>query len=268
MLEERLKQILGSYGRLAVAFSGGIDSSFLLLKAREILGKENVLALIMDSELIKPSDTAHAISFAKQHDIWFELVVLKELQVEEICHYTVDSWYYSKLLMYHRMIERARHHQIEHLADGMIMDDLADVRPGMRARNELGIVSPLQEAGYYKTDIRKAAKGMEGVRWNQPSSCSVFSRFPYGSLITAEKVKQVMASEAFLEELGLVQVRVRHHGTLARIEVPKDQLDYAFDKRLEITKAFKDLGFVHVALDLVGYESGRMNAELEENHTT
>ncbi|MDQ0222606.1 ATP-dependent sacrificial sulfur transferase LarE [Streptococcus moroccensis] len=261
-MKEHLFQILSNYKKIAVAFSGGIDSSFLLIKAKEVLGKENVLAIIFDSELIKKQDTDHAINFAKKHDIWYEVLKMDELEHASIRYYTKDSWYYSKKLMYLEMIRLANSYDINYVADGMIMDDINDIRPGMRARNELAVLSPLQEAGYYKVNIREQAKSIEGLRWNQPSSCSVFSRFPYNSEITHEKVRQIMSGETFLEKLGFEQVRVRHHESLVRIEVPEEQLKFAIEERYQIDSHFKSLGFTYVSLDLLGFESGKMNSEL------
>ncbi|HFU3844075.1 TPA: ATP-dependent sacrificial sulfur transferase LarE [Streptococcus suis] len=265
--EEKLAEILTGYGRIALAFSGGIDSSFLLLKAKEILGRENVLAVIIDSKLIRQSDTAHAISFAQKHNIWFEVLRIDELKLENIRHYTVDSWYHSKILMYSSIITLAQKYQITKVVDGMIVDDLFDVRPGLKARDKLGVFSPLQIAGFSKVDVRNAAKKITGISWNQPPSCSVMSRFPYGSLITSEKIRQVMKSETFLAKIGLEQVRVRHHGSLARIEVCKEQMVLAFEKRDEIVEALKSYGFIYISLDLLGYETGRMNEELQAKNS-
>lgn len=264
--EEKLKKVLTDYGRIALAFSGGIDSSFLLLKAKEILGKKNVLAVIIDSKLIRQSDTAQAISFAQKHDIWFEVLRVDELKLETIRHYSVESWYHSKMLMYSSIIALAKKYDLANVVDGMIIDDLFDVRPGLKARDKLGVQSPLQIAGFSKVEVRNAAKKMSGINWNQPSSCSVMSRFPYGSLITSEKIKQVMKSEAFLAKIGLEQVRVRHHGSLARIEVGKEQLVLAFAKRDLIVETLKKYGFIYVSLDLFGYETGRMNEELQRKN--
>lgn len=262
--EEKLTSLLQQYGKVALAYSGGIDSSFLLVKAKEILGRENVLAIIMDSLLIKQADTDLAIQLAKENDVAYHVLHLDELAEQQIAHYTMDSWYYSKQLMYREMKKLAKARGIEVIIDGMIMDDVSDIRPGLRARDELGVKSPLQEAGYYKTDIRAAAKYMPTLNWCQPSSCSVLSRFPVGTHLTKEKVQQVMASEAFLESLGFEQVRVRYHGVVARIEVEPSQLVELIQAADRISSYLQKQGFTYVTLDMTGYQSGKMNATLTE----
>lgn len=262
--ETQLQTILRGYGKIALAYSGGIDSSFLLMKAKEILGADKVLAIIMDSVLIKPADTAVAIELAKKNGITYQVLQLDELSNPDIACYSMESWYHSKRLMYREMKRLAAENDIDVLVDGMIMDDLGDVRPGLRARDEAGVKSPLQVAGYYKSDIRKAAQEMEELNWRQPSSCSLFSRFPVGTQLTRELIQQVMESELFLESLGFEEVRVRYHGPVARIEVKPSQSNALLSQASLVSQRLQELGFTYVSLDLTGYRSGKMNATLKE----
>lgn len=262
--EERLQAILLEYGSIAIAYSGGIDSSFLLVKAKEILGADRVLAIIMDSVLIKTTDTEQAIRMAAAHEIAYQVLQLDELSEPSIAQYSMESWYHSKRLMYGEMKAMAAAHGIAVLVDGMIMDDLGDVRPGLRARDEAGVQSPLQAAGYFKADIRQVAKSMVGLDWRQPSSCSLFSRFPEGTQLTKALIQQVMDSEIFLESLGFEEVRVRYHGEVARIKVSPSQVKNLLEKADQVVKTLKKLGFTYVSLDLTDYQSGKMNASIDK----
>lgn len=261
---KHLNDNLAQYNNLAIAFSGGIDSTFLLCQAKAVLGKENVLAIVVNSELFRDSEFTKAAVLAESIGVKVVQTEMKELTDSEIAHNTPNGWYRSKKMLYTEIKKQAAKLGFTNVADGMIMDDLDDFRPGLKARDEEGILSPLQTAELFKSEIREAAKELKLPIWDKPASCSVASRFPYYTEITEEKVQQVMQAEKFINELGFPVVRVRHHGEVARIEVETDRIVELFNYREAIDKAFKELGFTFVAIDLNGYQMGKMNTTILE----
>jgi len=189
---------------------------------------------------------------------------MEELSDPRIAANTPKIWYYSKKLMYQTIKQHVEQEGFTVLSDGTIMDDVDDFRPGVKARNEEGVRSLLQEAGLYKSEIRQLAKRLGVENWNKVPSCSMASRFPYGTKITAEKVRWVQEAEAYLIQLGFEQVRVRVHQDLARIEVSQDLIPTLLDHRQEIESTLRLIGFSYVALDLAGYQYGRMNQVLTD----
>lgn len=260
-----LLEFLRSYGRLAVAYSGGVDSTLLLYAAREALGDENVLGVIAASETLTPKELDAARSLAGEQKFRLEVVEYSEIGIDGYSENTVDRCYHCKNELFGRLSKLAQSHGIETLADGSSFEDLTDdYRPGMRAARELGVVSPLLEMKMRKDDIRAMARALGLSNWEKPSAACLASRFPYGTSITRERIDQVASAEAVLDECGFGQRRVRFHGDVARIEVAPEDLPRMVDPatRQSVTSAFKEIGFRYVALDLEGYRTGSLNEGL------
>lgn len=263
--EEKLINLLKSYKRVAVTFSGGIDSSYLLKVAVDTLGNQNVLALVVNSELFPDEEFYNAIDLANQMNAKVIGLEMSELSNAKIVANTPKSWYYSKRLLYQTIKKEVSQHVGTFIiVDGMNKDDSLDFRPGLKARDDEGVVSPLQLANLTKVEIRALAKLRGVTNWNQVSSCSIASRFPYGQKLTQKSVALVFKSENYLKSLGFEKVRVRIHQDLARIEVFDYQIDLLLSKRLIIEETLKQYGFNYVTMDLKGYQYGRMNDVLDE----
>lgn len=245
--------------KIAIAYSGGIDSTLLLKVALDTLGTENVLAVVVNSELFLDDEFNKAIALADELGAQVLGVKMSELSDPKIVANTPDSWYYSKKMLYQTIKQEAAKHGFDNIADGMIQDDNADFRPGLKARDEEAVYSPLQTADLYKTEIRELAHEMNITNWNKVASCSVASRFPYGTALTLDAVNRVFASEKYLRNLGYLTVRVRTHGDLARIELPEDDLQAAWEQKDAISAQLKKFGFNYVTFDMDSFKSGRMN---------
>lgn len=252
------------FNKVVVAFSGGIDSTVVLVAAALALGKENVVSVIVDSDLYSPQEFAAAKRFSRQLGVTLKDPRIEYLADNNVRNNTPDSWYYAKKLFYGRVEKIRREVGADKVFDGMNEDDLQDYRPGFKARDEAGAVSPLQVLHFRKKDVRAFAKAYELKSWNKVSSCSISSRFPYNTVITAEAVQQVVAAEDYLRAQGFANVRVRYYHTMARIEVPKEQLEKLFAMRSQVSAKLHALGFLYVALDLDGFKSGNMNRELSK----
>lgn len=187
---------------------------------------------------------------------------IKELEEEEIAANTPDSWYYSKKLLYSHLNQLAKKLNYDYVLDGMIMDDLSDFRPGLRARTEAGARSVLQEAGFYKQEVRELSKELDLPVWNKPASCSLASRIPYGIRLDKRKIEQVNQAEKFITELGFNMVRVRYHDNVARIEVRPEDIIGLLKHRDRIQLKLTSLGFSYVSVDIFGYRTGSMNEVL------
>ena len=257
----RLDEILRSLGSAAVAFSSGIDSTFLLKEASRVLDK-NAVAVTAKLRSLPASDLEEARAFCAAEGIAHVVVEIDELsEIEGFAANPPDRCYICKRHVFARLIEAARERGLSCVVDGSNADDAGDYRPGMRALEELGVKSPLREAHFCKADIREAARAAGLSAWDKPSAACLSTRFAYGEMITAEALAMVEEAEAFLRGLGFRQVRVRVHGDVARIEVERA----LFGKALEggnahiIEETLRKIGFGYVALDLGGYESGSMN---------
>lgn len=259
-----LGEILSGMGRVMVAFSGGVDSALVLKRAQEELG-DQVLAVVVASELFRKQEFEDAVKLAEDMGVAVYKTEIKELDNPDIVANTPDSWYHSKKMLYTHLNELAERMDYPYVLDGMIMDDLDDFRPGMRARKEAGARSVLQEAKIYKKEVRTLANQLGLPVWDKPASCSLASRIPYGIEINKQKIEQVDQAEIFLAKIGFPQVRVRHHDNVARIEVTPEEITKLVEQRDSIHLKLKSLGFTYVSLDLHGYRTGSMNEELPES---
>ncbi|MCQ2557430.1 ATP-dependent sacrificial sulfur transferase LarE [Ligilactobacillus equi] len=261
--ESILVDKLAQLDNLVIAYSGGIDSTYLLKIALDTLGSDKVLAVVMNSELFLDDEFNKAVDLANDMGAQVLGLEMSELADAKIAANTPKSWYYSKKLLYKTIKDAVAADGFTTIADGMIMDDNEDFRPGLIARDEEGVRSFLQEADLYKADIRILAKENGIVNWNKVASCSVASRFPYGTRLTQTAVNRVFASEKYLrEDLGYKTVRVRCHGDLARVELPETDLQDAWDKKDEISATLRKLGFNYTTFDMQAFKSGRMNEVL------
>src|SRR5699024_9945910 len=255
----KLGTLLKDMKRVLVAFSGGVDSAVVLKRAQEELGSDNVLAVVVASELFRESEFKAAVQLAGRLGVNVYKTEMKELENESIAANTPDSWYYSKKMLYSHLNKLAEEFDYDHVLDGMIKDDEDDFRPGLQARTEEGVRSVLQEAQFYKADVRMLARELGLPVWNKLASCSLASRFPYGTKLDKRKVDQVNQAELYLQSLGFAEVRVRYHENMARIEVSKDKVGELVTQREAVQNKLQSLGFDYVSVDLRGYRMGSMN---------
>lgn len=262
---EILKNNLISMERMAVAFSGGVDSTFLLQVASSVL-KDRTIAIIVRSSLFPEREYDEAAAFAGQLKVKLITADFDELEVAGFSENPVDRCYLCKKALFSKIKAVAIENGIPFVADGSNLDDTGDYRPGMAALKELGIVSPLKDAGLTKEDIRALSREMDLPTWNKPSFACLATRFPYGEAITKEKLGMVGRAEQFLLDQGFRQVRVRCHGNVARIEVPAEERMRFLEGDLaeKAYEAFRQFGFQYVALDLLGYRTGSMNESFFE----
>lgn len=255
VLETQLRQ----FNRVLVAFSGGIDSTVVLNTALKVVGQENVVAVVANSALFSNDEYDKAMALAEKLGAKVVGTELDYLAQDDIKNNTPASWYWMKKLFYQRMNELKAQYEADVVLDGMIMDDNADFRPGLKARDEEGALSLLQSADFYKTDVRAVAAHQNLMNWNKVASCSVSSRFPYNTVLTEANLTRVMEAEKALRGRGFATVRVRVQDNLARIEVPKADMTALMEQMDAINSELKALGYEYVTLDLQGFKSGRMN---------
>lgn len=261
---ERLKKILSELKRVVVAYSGGIDSTLLLKEALKQLGAENVLAVIAESPTYPQAELTTAISLADQLGAECRQIKTEEFSDENFLCNSKERCYFCKKELFARLRQIAMEKGYEHVVDGSNFDDLEDFRPGSRAKAEFGVRSPLQEAALTKAEIRQRARQLDLPNWDKPSLACLSSRIPYGTRITPEIIAQIGRGENYLKEKGFGQVRVRHHGSIARIELEQEEIPRVMEEGLmpEITKYFEQLGYFYVTIDLKGYRTGSLNEGL------
>jgi uncharacterized protein len=261
----KLYQILSDLGGCVVGFSGGVDSTYLLAAAIEVLGARAV-AVSASSETYPEREMREAIKLAKSFNCTHHIVISEELDIPGFSDNPPNRCYYCKTELFSKLREVADAEGLPYVVDGSNLDDRSDYRPGRQAAAEQGVRSPLDEAGLTKDDIRKLSNEMNLPTWDKPAFACLSSRFPYGDQITREKVAQVGKAEEFLMELGLRTLRVRHHDNVARIELGPEDFDKVVNGlRDEVVNKVKEAGYSYVALDLQGYRTGAMNEVLTKD---
>lgn len=250
-LQDRLKEL----NKVAISFSGGIDSSFLLYVARITLPTENVLAIIANGNMVPRKDYEEAIEFLKENKINYKEIEYKPLEIKEFKENRKDRCYYCKKKLMSGIKEEANKNGFKNVLDGKNEDDLKVYRPGNKATEEIGIISPLAEIGFSKENIREESKKLEIKIWNKPSNSCLATRFPYNTILTEDDLKRVEQGEEVLKKLGIPKVRIRVHQEIARIEVEREYSNVIIQNQ-NIVEQIKALGFRYVTLDLNGLTSG------------
>lgn len=265
----KLKKIISGFKTAIVAYSGGLDSAFLLYACVDTLGAEAVTAVTADSESYPRSELKKAREFAESLGLKERHRIIKTGEIEDPNYAAnpLDRCFFCKQELYSRLTDTTVFDNAEAVLDGFNADDAGDFRPGRKAAEKYAIRSPLFEAGLGKTEIRELARHFRLSIWDKPQSACLASRIPYGSPVTKKKLEQIEMAEEFLRGLGFRQLRVRHHDKLARIELPREDIESILteDLREKINAKFRELGFVWVTLDLAGFRSGSMNEALDRS---
>jgi|GEM_PF-18959 len=262
---EHLEQILGSMsGTVLIGYSGGVDSAMLAVAAHRVLG-DRAIAVTADSESYADGELEKASQIVKQFGIPHEVVQTRELDNPDYASNPVNRCYYCKSELFIHMGRLAEQHKASTILYGQNSDDVGDFRPGATAAKEYGVRAPLMEAGMSKDDVRQLARRWDVPVWNRPAMACLSSRFPYGTPVTSEGLRQVDRAERYMKDLICEQLRVRHHDMVARIELPAAELTALMAdtaQRHQIAKALTDIGYQRVTLDAVGFRSGSMNEVL------
>jgi uncharacterized protein len=259
-----LKDYIAGFPQVAVAFSGGVDSTLLLKVCEDTLGKDRVVACTGISPTLPQAELEFAREFTRKHGITHVLLPTDEFNNREYLANPPTRCYLCKTALFRAITAYAKTRGIQTLFDGSNDDDLSDYRPGLQACKENMVKSPLAAAGITKDEIRSYSRELGLADWDRPAGPCLASRIPYGQEITTEKLRQIEKAENLLKGLGFITVRVRHHGGLARIEVPENEITRLTkdDTRKKIFRYIKDLGFSWVCIDLAGFQSGNLNRDI------
>lgn len=266
----RLKDFIRDLGKVLIGFSGGVDSTLLLKASIEASGKDKVWAVTGDSESLMPEELKLCRKLAA--DLGLGSGNFIEIKTDEMSNPNyrknpIERCFYCKTELFGKLQDIAKKVGADHVLDGSNADDIKDWRPGRKAARQLKVISPLAEIGIGKNDIREIAREIGLPNWKKPSLACLASRIPYGSEVTEEKLSQVAEAERFLKSLGFTQLRVRHHGKMARLEFSKDEMRKLSENGLsdKINSRLKALGFTYVTVDLQGYRSGSMNENINRD---
>lgn len=261
---QQLKEIVSKMESVLIAYSGGVDSSFLLKVSSDTLGNK-VVAVTAISPTYPSYETEDARKITEGLGVRHIIIKTGELKNPKFSSNPRDRCYWCKRELFLKLVALAKEYKLNYVLDGSNYDDIGDFRPGMKAANEFGVRSPLKEAGFTKSEIRTFSKRFGLDTWNKPSLACLASRFPYGMKITKENLIKVDKAEMFLRKFGITQVRVRHHNKTARIEVLKEDIPKLSEERLrrQILSYLKKLGYSYVTVDLEGYRTGSMNEVLK-----